>query len=146
MHMQSQVIDISVYVNCQNVPVVGYTSMYMYELLKTIIAGSTSPGNFSRSVFPTDLEPRTGYSPKTMRKVHACSCSWKLLGFSKLLLSWVWPWVMLQGGTQQSFIWGGSTGGPTPYPFIYLFYRRGLFPFCILSIDKWYPLHVCSPF
>ena len=75
MHMQSQVIDISVYVNCQNVPVIGYTSMYMYELLKTMIAGSTSPGNFSRPVFPTDLEPRTGYSPKTMRKVHACSCS-----------------------------------------------------------------------
>ena len=141
--VQSQVTDISVYVNCQNIPVIRYTSMYMYELLKTMLAGSTSPGNFSRSVFPPDLEPRIGYSPKTMRKVHACSCSWKLLGFSKLLLSWVWPWVMLQGRYSTKFYMGRLSRRSNPLPFytpflqkrpvslLYTFYWQMVSPSCV---------------
>ena len=48
---------------------------------------------------------------------------------------------MLQGGTHMGSL---CPEVQPPYPFIYLFDRKGLFPFCILSIDKWYPLHVCS--
>ena len=33
-----------------------------------------------------------------------------------------------------------ARGGPTSYPFIYHFWQSRD-PFCIPSIDKWYPLH-----
>ena len=46
-----------------------------------------------------------------------------------------------QGGdsTNNKFLYGEAPpGGPTPYPFINHFSWKRC-PFCIPSIDKWYP-------
>ena len=46
-------------------------------------------------------------------------------------------------GTEQIFIWGGSTPRSKPLPFHVPFFTKR-YPFHIPSIDKWYPFHIPS--
>ena len=63
------------------------------------------------------------------------------------------PSFLPEGGTQQTFIREGSAPRFNLwYLFIYHFSRKS-YPFCIPSIDKWYPFHMnilclelCIPF
>jgi len=50
-------------------------------------------------------------------------------------------WRQFPGGTQKSFIRGGSAPSPTPYPFIYHFFQKRN-PFRIPFIGKRHPFHI----